>query len=226
MPLRAVPLRKYLYAHANPISGWDPSGYSLLQAVNDLSLRIFITVNLTYPRVAFAIGFVISLAIPAEVGVGLPPMGQVGSLGLRQAWAAAKELTIIRRAYESAKRSGSLQGLGTAGRQFEAWILKVLGAQKNTQAYKGGVPVRGTPAGSKIPDVTMFKESILEVKSKGIDSRSISQAMEYARIAKNEGRGITYIFEFAPDPEQLKRLREAIASVAPDVNVAFNVVYP
>jgi RHS repeat-associated protein len=221
-----ISLHKYLYAHADPIGLLDRSGNSVWQALNELTLRVFLTINIAYPRIAFVIGFAVSLIIPAEVQVGLPAMGSIGNVGISKAWALTKELPALRRAYELAKQGGAknIAKLGPAGRDFENWVVKVLGATKNTKSYKGGVPVPGNPAGAKIPDVTIFREALLEIKASG-GAIDLKQAAEYARIARNEGRGITYIFQIMPSADEIKKLKETIAAVAPNVDVATNALY-
>jgi RHS repeat-associated protein len=214
-------LHKYLYANADPVMFTDPSGhFSLVELAETMTVQGYVRA-MAYPKVFSVISFTLSLIIPAEVQIGLPSFGAGGGLAAIES-AAVKELPALRRAWLNAD---TIKEAGAAGRSFEAWVGKVLQLEKNTQAFKGGREVAGGTLGGRIPDffVSAARQSIVEVKSA---SFSTSQAQEFAQIAVNRGLGLTYVFLKNPGAAAVKELRAAVAKVAPDLEVAVNVVFP
>ena len=156
-----------------------------------------------------------------EAQLGMPSFGAGGGLAMVES-TAARELPMLRRAWKSAV---DVSERGDAGRAFEAWAGRVLNLEKNTLSFKGGIQVPGGTRGAKIPDffVSGINGSIVEIKSA---SFSIPQAKEFARVAVQQGRGLTYVFLKNPGPEALKALRAAVASVDENLEIAINVVFP
>jgi RHS repeat-associated protein len=214
-------LHKYLYCAADPVGRTDPSGrWSLVEVMQNLAVQGYVRA-MAYPRVFAIASFVLGMFIPAEVQIGLPNFGMGGGLAAIES-SYAKELPSLRKAWQIA---AGYKEKWLAGTEFEKWVAKALNLTKNTQAFKGGIPVPGGTGGSRIPDffVSLTRQSIVEVKSASFDAQ---QAQEFARIAVNRGLGLTYIFLKNPGAENVKALRAAIAKVAPDLEVAINVVFP
>jgi RHS repeat-associated protein len=213
-------LHKYLYCNSDPSDRIDRNGNeSLLELADTLAIQAY-TNLLAFPRVYAVVSFTLSLVVPAEVEFGLPSFGGGSAAAIESA--AAKELPALRLAWPNAN---SIKEAGVAGRSFEQWVGKVLNLEKNTLAFKNGAQVKGGTPGSRIYDffASGVRDSIVEVKSASFD---VGQAKEFARIASQQGSGLTYIFLKNPGAAAVRELRKAVASVDPDLEVAVNVVFP
>ena len=81
-------LHKYLYANADPVGGWDPSGnFNLIDMMTSVAIQGYVRA-MAYPRIFSVVSFAVSLIIPMEAQLGMPSFGAGGGL-------AAVERTLV-----------------------------------------------------------------------------------------------------------------------------------
>jgi RHS repeat-associated protein len=193
-------LHKYLYAHANPVMGSDPSGnmqfslVGLMQTIYIRGISLAIRAPVPFTILSFAVG----MLVPPEFEMTLQANGITGYVPFVGAGGATRRGSI--RIWSWIKNSKLLQRVpynkhtqnihDAIGGDFDAMMKLIFGGGNNGN-YKVALD-----AGRRFSVDVLFNNVMYEFKSGGIDREQLKWAV---RHMNQKNIPLVYIFLKEPD---------------------------
>lgn len=205
-PFEPLSLHKYLYAHADPINGIDPSGrFYLISELYGLTVQLYLrttTFIAAHPIIAGAIGLAINLVIPEEVDEALIGSGIPGFQGLSAVRRGElRFLKAIKNSRVSSWLTASARGLlsNKVGHAFERFAERVLFRGAETQVQT---------VGKRSLDFR-WRGRWIELKTKTyLDADDLKQLEAGAQRAAHEAEDLVYFFLEKPTPSTVDKIED------------------
>ena len=221
-----ISLHKYLYANAEPVMGRDPSGHytmsDIMVGIQNLSISVSVRIMMwswRHPILA-AIGPSIagSVLLPTELQVPTPMTFSPQAMGAttQSIAASGKHLSGTMRLFRD--KLGTLTGA-----EFEQFVATLLRIEKNRKQYN--VDLSWKLGARFVPDF-LRRGGFLETKAvRTLSSHDIQQAEKLAAYSAQNGVPLEYLFLKKPNPEDIKKLEQAIAEGSQGAQVSFGWNY-